>query len=325
MLARKWSLRLLENSLNPQTALRGKMGLPEIHRTTISKALEDRSVDIFQRHYFHLLNSFASRCFKSRKCGRELTIIDATTIRMPPNLCDWADFKHGSKGIKLHMVMESTPDIPQFFKLSLGTEQEITIARTIVDKFPKDRILVCDKAYFAWDFFQRLDKRGVQFVIPAKRNLAFEVESEIPREKLPEDVICDQIVAFTSRIAVKYKPVYRRIIFRNPKNGEEWVYITNCWDPDAETIVEIYRQRWKIEIFFRWIKQHLKIISFWGSSRNAVEIQIWIALMVYLVMCALSLQSKWGNEKSPYYCYHFVRDKLFERTNLGLSNQILLT
>lgn len=320
MLARKWSLRLLESSLNPQYALRRNTGLPEIHRTTISKALEDRSPEIFQKHFFHLLNDFESKCFSSRRCGKGLSIVDSTAVRMPPNLCDWADFKRGSKEIKFHILMESTAEIPEFCKLSLGTESDITVARSIVDKFPDDRILVADNGYFAYDFLQKLNQRCVEFIIPVMQKLVYKVEKEIPMEQLPDNIVSDQIVTFTSQFAKKYKLTLRLIVFRNPEDGELFTYITNCWELESEVVIEIYRQRWKIEIFFRWIKQNLKIKSFWGTSKNAVEIQVWIALMVYLVVRVLALISKDDDEKSPYYLYHFLRDKLFERTNLKICH-----
>jgi IS4 transposase len=319
MLARKWSLRLLENSLNPQKALRKQVKLCEIHRTTISKAMEKRSVELFRSHYFHLHQFYESKVFKSRKCGKGLTVIDATSIRMPLNWCSWANFKRNSKAIKVHLVMESGFDIPQFFKISLGTTQEITVARTLVNKFPKDRLLVCDKAYFAFDFFHNLDRRGVKFIVPMKNGLAFKALREVNASELSDDIAADQIVAFTSQIAAKYKPVFRIITYRNPNDGKVWRCLTNSYDLDAELLAEAYTLRWRIEVFFRWIKQNLKIKSFWGSSRNAVEIQIWAALMVYLVMRALSLRT------SAYYLYNFIRDKLFERTKLYLSYNILKT
>lgn len=319
MLARKWSLRLLVNSLNPQSALRRLVKLCEIHRTTISKALENRSVELFSLHYFHLLQLYESKLFKLRKCGRGLTVIDSTAIKMPLHLCDWADFKRDSKGIKLHMVMESAADIPQFFQLTVGKEQEITIARTLVDKFPKDRLLVCDRAYFAFDFFRKLDQRGVKFVVPMKKGLAFKVIRKVAAGELPDDIIADQIVAFTSRIAAKHKPVFRNIVYRNPDDGKLWSCITNSYDLEAELLVEAYTFRWRIEVFFRWIKQNLKIKSFWGTSRNAVEIQVWAALMVYLVIRGLSPYN------SVYYFYNFIRDKLFERTKLNICFCVLIT
>ena len=323
ILARKWSLRLLENSLNPQTALRQMLNMPAIHRNTISQALQKRPVEVFRQHYFYLLKKYERECFIRMKCGGKYTAVDASVIRLPQNLCDWADFKQGLKGIKIHVVMETSLDIPEFQQLTLRNEQEITVARKIIGIFTKDRILVFDRAYFAWDFFAELCRRRAQFVIPAKRGIRFEVECEIPPENLPDDVISDEIVIFTGREAKKYHLALRSIVYRDPKSGEEWVYLTNCWDLDSETVVEIYRKRWKIEIFFRWIKQNLKINSFWGCTRNAVEIQIWIALIVYLTLRFLCLKSRWGDEKSPYYFYHFIRDKLLERADFFLSVGIL--
>ena len=325
MLARKWSLRLIEHSLNSQTALRKMIRMPSVHRTTISKALENRSVEVFRQHYFFLLDKYQNDFFKLKKCGNGLTIIDASVIRLPQQLCYWADFERGLKGIKIHIVMESSLSIPEFQQLTIGNDQEITVARKILDKFPEDRILVFDRAYFAWDFFRDLCHRRIGFVIPAKKNVKFKVVSEISQEKLPDDVLADEIVAFTSREAKTFGKKLRRIVYRNPDNGKEWVYFTNCMELDSETVIEIYRQRWKIEIFFRWIKQNLKINSFWGTSRNAVELQIWVALTVYLVMLYLSMRSKWSNQKSPYYFYHYVRDKLFERTKLYIFNVISIT
>jgi putative transposase len=326
MLSGKKSLRLLEKSLNPQTAFRRSIGMPAIHRNTISLALAERPAEVFQKHFYWLLNRWESKCFIHRKCGGGIVSVDATVIKMSKILGEWAKFEKSVNGFKLHIIFDNTLDIPQFCQLSLGKEQELSIAKGWVKKFPKGRILVFDRAYFSWEFLHKLDKAGFKFVIPIKSNVVYDVECEVPVAMLPDDVAADQIVSFTSKQAKKFKHDYRVVEYRDPQSEELWFYVTNMMDEDAELIVEIYRQRWRIELFFKWIKQNLQIKSFWGSSRNAVEIQIWIALIVYLILRYLSLHSRMdAMNQSPYYFYNVLRDSLFERVNLFVFYQLTIT
>lgn len=325
LLARQWSLRLLENSLNPQTILRRKIGLPEVHRATISKALETRSAEIFGKHFSYLSDYYEDKCFKARRSGKGLTLIDATAIKLPPHLCDWADYKREAKEIKLHIIIDSVAEIPQFCRLTLGAEAEITVARNLVEQIPADRIVVFDNGYFAFDLLSKLVKRGIKFIVPLKQKTAYQVKRQTHLEQLPDDIVSDQIIAFNSHLAKKYNLVLRLIVYRNPATGELFTYLTNCFEQDSELMVEIYRQRWKIEIFFRWIKQNLKITSFWGTSRNAIEIQVWVALIVFLVVRAMALMSRIGKSRSPYYFFHFLRNKLFERTDIYLFLKLIIS
>lgn len=329
LIADKASLRQLEYSLNFHSALRKSLGMPEVYRNTISQALANRPSEMFCHHFNRLFERLNSLCFKRLKANVKLTALDATFIKLPENLFDWARYRKEDRGIKLHFIFDAAHEIPEYCSFSLGDEQELSIAKEFYHRIPKDRIVVCDKAYFSWEFLKRMENDSVKFVIPGKNNLAFEVECEIPPENLSDGIVADQIVVFTSQIAAKYKPVvFRRVVVWNDRKNKEAAYITNLWDEDAYFILDIYRRRWKIEFFFRWLKQNLKVTSFWGTSRNAVEVQIWVAMMVALVLKYLSICAKAGNDcYSLFYLKCLLADMLFERTNLKilLNCNILIT
>jgi hypothetical protein len=326
-LADKNSLRQLEYSLNSHAALRKRLGMPEVHRNTISQALSNRPSELFIDHFNRIFQRLNNLCFKRLKAGAKLIALDATFIRLPIRLFDWARYRKEDRGIKLHFIFDATDEIPEYFRFSLGDEQELSVAKEFYHRIPKDRIVVCDKAYFSWEFLKKMEDDSVKFVIPDKNNLVFEVECEIPPANLPSGVIADQIVVFNSQIAAKHKPVvFRRIVVWNERKYKEVAYITNLWDEDAEFILDLYRRRWKIEFFFRWLKQNLKVTSFWGTTQNAVEIQLWVAMMVAIVLKFLALSAKAGkNYQSVFYLKHLLADMLFERTNLKILLNTCIT
>lgn len=318
VIAGKDSLRQIENSMNSHNAFLNSIGMPNVHRNTISQAMANRPSELFYEHLCSLFDDLNNRCFLRQKAGAKLTALDATHISLPPNLFDWADYRKENRGIKLHIIFNADLEIPEYCSFSLGGEQELSIAREFYHRIPKDRIVVCDKAYFSFEFLQRLNRDNVKVIIPAKRNLAFRVESEVPQKNLPPGAIADQIVVFTSQIAAKYKPVvFRRIAIWNSEKKKKAVYITNLWDEDVDFIVEQYRRRWRIEFFFRWLKKNLKTTTFYGTTRNAVEIQIWVILMLTLILKFLSFLAKSGSSSSSiYYLRHMIADMLFERSDL---------
>ena len=312
------SLRQLEHSLNQHSAVRKSLGMPEVFRNTISQALSNRPSELFYQHLLHLFEQLNSRINQRKSAGMKTTALDATFINLAKNLFDWARYKKKFRGIKLHVILACALELPEYCSFSLGDEQELTIAWDYYHLIPKDRIVVCDKAYFSWEFLTKMENDGIEFVIPGKNNLAFEVESEIPEDQLPEGIIADQIVVFTSQIAAKYgSVVFRRIVVWCERKNKEVDYITNLWETEADEVLEIYGQRWKIEEFFRLIKRTLKIESFWGRSRNAVEIQIYVALMVTMVLKYMAICANPEITKgSPFYLHRFLANMLFERTDL---------
>ena len=320
LLAAKDSLRQLEYSFNQHSVVRKNLGMPEVFRNTISQALANRPSELFYQHLLHLFGHLNSRINQRKQMGMKTTALDATFINLAKNLFDWARYKKKFRGIKLHLIFACALELPEHCCFSLGDEQELTIAKDYYHLIPKDRIVVCDKAYFSWEFLTKMENDGIKFVIPGKNNLAFEVECDVPEDQLPEGIIADQIVRFTSQIAAKYgSVVYRRIVVWCERKKKEVDYITNLWETDAEEVLEYYRSRWKIEEFFRLIKRTIKVTTFWGRSRNAVEIQIYVALMVALVLKYMAILANPNvSKQSPFYLKCLLVDMLFERTNLKI-------
>ena len=183
--------------------------------------------------------------------------------------------------MKLHAVLDHDGLIPAFIDITDGKTHEVNIGRTI--NLPKGSILALDRGYIDYQWFDDLNRQGVFFVTRAKTNMRYRV---LKRQKANRKlgVTSDQTIILTSKKGEAYKGPLRRVGFKDPETGKQYFYITNQVDLAATTIASIYKARWQIELFFKWIKQNLKIKTFIGTSKNAVMSQIWVAMCTYLLL-----------------------------------------
>ncbi len=204
--------------------------------------------------------------------------------------------------------------IPSFAAISESKTSDIEIGRTV--QFPKGSIVAVDKGYLDYKWFKALDLKGIFFVTRIRRNMLWRVTERRKVNKL-SGVSCDQTITLTGIKAKKLgMPHLRRVGFRDEKTGQRYEFLTNNFLLSAETIADIYKQRWQIELFFKWIKQNLKIKAFVGNSKNAVMTQIWIALCTYLLLAYLKFSAKlsWSLQKilRVLQINIFIRRDLFD-------------
>ncbi|MBW1917973.1 MAG: IS4 family transposase [Deltaproteobacteria bacterium] len=224
---------------------------------------------------------------RKHKRQSKLKIIDSTTIDLCASVFPWPTFRARKAGIKLHTVI--TDMLPQCVILTEAKVHDLQVGKTM--QFNPGDLLIFDRGYIDYAWLYRLHQKGVWFVTRLKSNACFEV-SETLANTAPDRVLADQVIRLNSEHGmVSYPDTLRRVHYRAPETGKEYVFLTNRFDLSALDIAELYRQRWQIELFFKGIKQNLKIKTFYGTSRNAVLIQIWTALIAYLLLIWLKIKS----------------------------------
>jgi len=261
-------------------------------RSTLSYANEHRPWQLYQRTFFHLLEKCQSMAKLQKRKFRfknKLFSLDATVIELCLSLFDWATFRQTKGAVKLHLLLDHDGYLPVFATVTEGDVHEINIARNLT--FPKGSILAIDMGYTDYSQFAQWTHDGVYFVTRQKGNAVYRIieERSVPQNR---NVLKDQIIEFTGYYARKACPHrLRRVEVLDAENNRIIVLLTNHLTFGATTVAAIYKDRWQIEIFFKTIKQNLKIKTFVGTSKNALLIQIWTALIAILLLKFLRFRS----------------------------------
>jgi putative transposase len=198
--------------------------------------------------------------------------LDASTIDLCLSAFPWANFRTTKGAVKLHVRLNQAAYLPEFVAITEGKKHDVKVGRTL--NFPKGSIVVIDKAYNDYSWHKQLPDNGIFFVTRFKNNANFRV---VYRRSLLKEkgLTCDQTIEFTGMITAKSCPdQVRRIGYRDPITGKHYVFLSNNFKLSAKPIADIYKSRWQVGLFFKWIKQNLKIKSFFGTSKNAVLTQI---------------------------------------------------
>ena len=216
--------------------------------------------------------------------------LDSTTIDLCLSLFPWAPFRRRKAAIKLHTLIDLRGSIPTFIHVSPGKRHDVTV----LDELPIEAgaFYVMDRGYLDFGRLNRLHRKSAFFITRSKRNLdaARRVSREVDKTT---GLRCDQTIALPGPlVSKKYPESLRRISYLDPERGRRLIFLTNNFDLPALTIARLYRCRWQVELFFRWIKQHLRIKAFLGNSENAVKTQVWIAISVYVLVAILKKKAE---------------------------------
>jgi hypothetical protein len=219
-----------------------------------------------------------------------LLSMDASIIELCINMFPWAEYQHGKGAAKLHMVLDHDGYLPVFADITEGNCPDIKVAQSL--DFPRGSIVVMDRGYIDYGMFQRWTDKGVYFVTRLKEKSLIEITKELP-VKGGGNVLCDCLIKMTGyRIKKKCTTTLRMVVVWDERNTKIVTLLTNNLRLAASTIAAIYRDRWEIELFFKVLKQHLKIKTFVGTSLNAVKVQIWTALITLLLFKFLQFKSR---------------------------------
>jgi putative transposase len=248
-----------------------------------------------------------------------LQALDATTIKLCLKLFPWAKFRRRKGAIKLHTRYEYSGQIPSFINITDGKTHEIHAAREL--DFELDSITVFDRGYTDFSWFYSIHQKLAYWLTRAKSNLSYVIVRH-PERSLPSlslaarqrGILKDQVIRITGRRAKDIPIELRLITYYDAEKKERFRYLTNIFHLAAWTVTQIYKARWEIELFFKWIKQHLKIKTFLGTSENAVYAQIWIAMITYLLLAFIKHSTK--SELSLLQIHRMIRENMFERVRL---------
>lgn len=302
-------LRALEDKLY-RCGFRGK-----ISRSTLADANEKRSWQIYH-DFAQVLIAKARQLYENEDLGVTLKntvyALDSTVIDLCLSLFPWAQHRRHKSAVKLHTLMDMKGSIPTFIRITSGAVHETTVFRTL--PLEPLAIYVMDKGYIDFATLHSFSKSNSFFVIRAKKNTTYYRKRSYSVDK-NTGLRSDQIIKLTGPKTSKLYPIQlRRITFRDKEQQRTFVFLTNNFQLDALTVCQLYKLRWQIELFFKWIKQHLRIKSFFGTSINAVKTQIWIAISVYVLVAIIRKELKL--ERSLHEILQILSILLFEKTSL---------
>ncbi len=307
------SLRDIEACLSAQSAKLYHMGFRgPVHRSTLSDANEARDWRIYAEFAQRLIAQ-ARRLYAADDLGVDLSstvyALDSTTIDLCLSVFPWAHFRSTKAAVKMHTLLDLRGNIPSFIHVSDGKLHDVHALDMLLPE--PGAIYVMDRGYVDFARLHVLHQAGAFFVTRAKSNLdAHRVYSaHVDRTA---NLICDQTIALDGYLTRRDYPEHlRRIRFRDAETGKTLVFLTNQVTLPALTICALYKSRWQVELFFKWIKQHLRIKQFYGTSENAVKTQIWIAVSVYVLVAIV--RKRLRLEASLYTLLQVLSVTVFEK------------
>lgn len=310
------SLRDIEVSLSAQASKLYHMGFREpVRRSTLADANELRDWRIYADFAARLIIQ-ARALYASEDLGLELSntvyALDSTTIDLCLSVFPWAHFRTTKAAVKMHTLLDLRGSIPSFIHVSDGKLHDVHALDLLTPE--AGAIYVMDRGYVDFARLHRLHLAGAFFVTRAKSNLKAHRVYSAPTDR-DTGILCDQTIALEGFYSKQDYPTYlRRVRFKDPETGKTLVFLTNQMSLPAATICALYKSRWQVELFFKWIKQHLRIKQFFGTSENAVKTQIWIAVSVYVLVAIV--RKKLNIDASLYTLLQVLSLTLFEKMPL---------
>jgi transposase len=288
--------------------IRGK-----VSRSTLADANENRDWRIYA-DFAQVLIAQARALYADDDFGVELDntvyALDAGTIDLCLSLFPWARFRKTKGAVKLHTLLNLRGNIPEFIHISDGKLHDVNVLDIMIPE--AGSIYVMDRGYVDFKRLYALHRAMAFFVTRAKRNFQCKRRYSRPIDK-KTGLRCDQTLVLTGVYSKKdYPETLRRIVYRDAETGKRFVFLTNNFALPALTVAQLYKARWQVELFFKWIKQHLRIKAFYGTSENAVKAQIWIAVCVYVLVAIV--KKRLGLDHSLYTILQILSVGLFEKT-----------
>ena len=311
------SLRDIEACLSAQSAKLYHMGIRSpVKRSTLADANERRDWRIYAEFAQRLIMQ-ARKLYAGEDLGLDLSntvyALDSTTIDLCLSVFPWAPFRSTKAAVKMHTLLDLRGNIPSFIHISDGKLHDVN-ALDLMNPEP-GAIYVMDRAYLDFERLFSLHQAGAFFVTRAKSNTKFRRVYSAPSDR-EQGIICDQTVALSGFYSQQKYPLHlRRIRFKDIETGKTLIFLTNLFGPPAATICALYKARWKVELFFKWIKQHLRIKQFYGTSENAVKAQIWTAVSMYVLVAII--RKRLNLDASLYTLLQIFSITLFEKIPLN--------
>ncbi len=283
------SLRDGIQSINSRAKNLYHLGAKPVSRSTFADANSKRPASLYEA----LFEKVYQRCRvispkHKFKFKNKLYSLDASVIDLSLGAFPWASFRHTKAAVKIHTLLDHSGYLPSFVAITDGKTHETKIAQSLT--LEKGSIVAEDRAYTDYSWFANLHENGIFFVTRQKTNAVYRVIERKPVNK-KQGLTSDQIILLSGSKKTECPYPLRRVGYRDSESKKHYVFLTNNFKLSAKTIADIYKERWQIEIFFRWIKQNLKVKAFIGNSRNAVMTQIYVAMITYLLLSIIKFLS----------------------------------
>lgn len=312
----KVSLRDITTGLMVHANEQYHLGLPSegVKRSTLADCNNRVDYRVYEDLFYSLLKRYQNKIFNRKfDFDNPLYSIDASFIDVVIDLFDWAKFRATKGAIKMHVMFDVKSQIPKFANLTTGKIHDLEGKPYLSENY-SDSIITFDKGYWNTYWLSDLNDKGIYFVTRIKENVNYDITGQQEIE-LGTGVLKDELIRFTSnQLSVAYPDELRLVTYYDKEHDRTYKFITNLMDYNAKTVADIYRYRWQIEIFFKWIKQNLKIKTFLGTSKNAVFSQIWVAMIYFLLISYIHTQTKYSYSKLELT--RVLNEVLFERMSL---------
>jgi len=292
-LSGRQSLRDIEANMNAQTGSHYHLGVGRIAKSSLARVNENQPYTLYEA-LFEKLVSRCKSCSPRHKFRfkNPLYSLDSSLIELSLAIFPWADHNRSKAAMKLHVGLDHRGHFPAFATITDGVRHDVPVGREF--NFPKGSIVVIDKGYTDYGWYKQLTDKGIFFVTRQRANAKYRIVERRTANRAI-GITSDQVIELTGlQFKDKSLPQLRRIGYRDAETGKHYVFLTNHFGLSAKTIANVYKDRWQVELFFKAIKQNLKIHAFVGNSRNAVLTQIWIALCTFLLLSYLKFLSKTG-------------------------------
>ena len=312
-LAKSESLRDLIVALEAHWRKLYHLGMGKsVTRSNLSKTNEQRDYRIFEDYAYPLVDE--ARSVNTEKVfglDGHIYAFDSTTIDLCLEVFEWAKFRKHKGGIKVHTLYDIEAQVPTFFHITPAATNDMKAMPEI--PYQKSAYYIFDRGYNDFANLYKIEQIEATFVVRAKKSLKFKQISW--KRRLPKNILSDSTICFVVYKSSKDYPLsLRRVVYYDEEQGREFVFLTNNFVLPALMVAELYRSRWQIELFFKWLKQHLKIKKFWGTSENAVRIQIYCAIITYCLVVIAKRRIK--IERSVYEILQIIGISLTDKTNL---------
>lgn len=284
----------------------------QVTKTTLARANQDRDCRIFEDFAYHMIGEAQrKRATDIFKLGGNVYAFDSTTIDLCLSVFWWAKFRKKKGGVKVHTLYDVEAQVPKFFHITNASVHDSKVMKEI--SVESGSYYIFDRAYNNFKQLYRIHQAGGYFVVRAKKNLQYETVSW--KRRLPENVRSDSIIKLTVYKSAKDYPVtLRRVVYWDDEQKREFVFLSNATHITSLQVADLYKNRWQVELFFKWLKQHLKIKKFWGTTENAVRIQIYCAIIAYCLVAIV--QKDMQLERSTYEVLQILGISLTDKTHL---------
>jgi hypothetical protein len=284
----------------------------QVTKTTLARANQDRDCRIFEDFAYHMIaEAQRKRATDIFKLGGNVYAFDSTTIDLCLSVFWWAKFRKKKGGVKAHVLYDVEAQVPKFFHITNASVHDSKVMKEI--PIESGSYYIFDRAYNNFKELYCIHQAGGYFVVRAKKNLQYETVSW--KRRLPKNVMSDSTVRLTIYKSSKdYPTTLRRVVYWDDEQKREFVFLSNATHITSLQVADLYKNRWEVELFFKWLKQHLKIKKFWGTTENAVRIQIYCAIIAYCLVAIV--QKDMQLDRSTYEVLQILGISLTDKTHL---------